>query len=123
MAARTIIWPLALALAACIPLSGVAEERMLSGEELKVLYSNVTGSGLTKRDQDWTARYKADGSYTIEVPAASFSDAGKWWVEGDTICTKRGEKAKGCNTIYHVKDNDYVYRDDRGEGRNMMLTK
>ncbi len=96
-----------------------AEERTLSGSEIKAWISGATLGGATSGGGDWRAKYDPDGTYTVEVLGSSWSDEGTWAVEGDTLCTERTKKARGCTSITHLGGNEYSTTDDRGQTTKM----
>lgn len=78
----------------------------LSSTKIKQLFSGKTGSGTSSKGRSYQVTYNTDG--TAVLSSGSYSDSGKWWVEGkDTYCsqwTKLRDGAKRCLHIYDIGD-------------------
>lgn len=79
-----------------------AEGKKLNGKEIT---ENLAGSRVyltTSRGSLMLVDYSKSGGLKAEVEGGYFSDTGKWWVKGDTYCSK-WEKirngATGCAEI------------------------
>ena len=82
-------------------------KKPLTSAQIKELYSGHTAKGTSNSTgRSFEVTYKPDGTSVLN--SGSFTDRGKWWVEGkDTYCsqwTTIRSGAKRCLRIYDLGD-------------------
>lgn len=92
-------------------------ERKLTGAEIQELVSGVTAYGRSSQGANIMVKYAPDGTLSVSV-GSSFTDKGKWELQGDKICAtwnkiRNGERA--CFDLIHVNGDTYRVVDPHGK--------
>lgn len=85
-----------------------ATDRALSANELTTMVSNMD-IAFSSRFISGVTSYRLDGSARTEL-AIGVSDQGKWWLDGDQVCTQWQSLRNGdvsCVTIYQGDGDTY----------------
>lgn len=93
----------------------VTAEQALSTKELKVLFSNSTQMGESRKAKKYWLYKRPDGTMTYKHEDG-WTDEGKWWITDDgKSCTQLETVRKGktrCSQIFRIGDKYKVVRPD-----------
>lgn len=116
-----------LTLALCLALAGckTTEEALketgkkpLTSAQIKGLLSGKTTVGTNTKGRSYEVMRAADGK--MDLTAGSFSDKGKWWVEGPNLYCSQWNKLrngeKGCRRVYDIGEKYQFISLDGSEG-------
>ena len=86
-----------------------AEAQPLSADALQQRLSGKVFNVKTAAGASWRLQYQAGGFFYINV--GSFSDSGKWRVEGSQLCSEPQKSKASCNEMRLAGDALYLKRD------------
>ncbi|MBC8036687.1 MAG: hypothetical protein H7X89_05670 [Rhizobiales bacterium] len=85
---RKTLWTGAFALAlAGLSTMALAEERKLTGDEIKAALSDKKVAGTTENGAGWTQSFKANGD-TLYQLVGTEAQNGAWEVQGERFCSQ-----------------------------------
>ncbi len=105
----------------------VTAETVLTGPEIEELLSGATLKARARNGRTYTVKYTAEGAAKFQMDDYSFSDKGRWSIDGDASCSQWEEirdGAKACWSVIHRGDDDYLFRPmDGGREVKASVTK
>ena len=90
-------------------------ENRLSGDQIKRLLFGSTITGFSGDGQRWSIERKRNGDIAFRGSGPISADAGKSWIEGDTLCQQYQKSYWGleiCSTVFRNPKGTYEGKDE-----------